>query len=167
MKIFGIGLSNTGTTSLAKALEVLGYRAVHYPWSLQEIDEFDAAVDIPVACRYRELDERHPGSRFILTTRPFEEWIDRRRRKPVDKDRPQKWVLDTRIRMYGSITFDAKLYTEAYYRHHEEVNDYFKERLEDLLILPLKADDKWERLCGFLGKEIPSVEYPWEKIKST
>ena len=31
MKIFGIGLSKTGTTSLAHALELLGYKTRDYP----------------------------------------------------------------------------------------------------------------------------------------
>jgi len=31
MKIFGIGLSKTGTSSLAHALEILGYKTRDYP----------------------------------------------------------------------------------------------------------------------------------------
>ena len=167
MKIFGLGLSNTGTTSLAKALTILGYNTVHYPWSLQEIDDYDASVDIPVACRYRELDKKYPGSKFILTTRPFEEWIERRRRKPADKGQVKKWVLDTRVQTYGSTTFNEKLYSEAYHKHHKGICEYFKDRPQDILTLPLKTDNKWEKLCAFLSKEIPSVDYPWERIKQT
>ncbi len=31
LKIFGLGLSKTGTSSLCEALRILGYRAVHNP----------------------------------------------------------------------------------------------------------------------------------------
>jgi len=31
MKVFGIGLSRTGTYSLSKALDVLGFYTIHYP----------------------------------------------------------------------------------------------------------------------------------------
>ena len=163
MKVFGIGLSNTGTTSLAKALTMLGYNTKHYPWSLQEIDEFEASVDIPVACRYQELDEKYPGSKFILTTRPFEEWIERRRKKAADRGRVQKWVLDTRIKMYGTTQFNEQKLKQAYYDHHKNVEAYFKHRPKDILTVPLREDKKWTRLCAFLGKDVPNADYPWEK----
>jgi len=104
----------------------------------------------------------YPGSKFILTTRPFEEWIERRRLKPADPHRPPVWKLETRIAMYGSIYFDEKLYSEAYFKHHVGVEEYFVNRKNDLLTIPLTASNKWELLCGFLEKEIPNVEYPWE-----
>ena len=43
-KILGIGLSRTGTTSLTRALEILGLRAVHFPRRLREIRRHDAAT---------------------------------------------------------------------------------------------------------------------------
>lgn len=161
MKIFGIGLSKTGTTSLKEALTILGYKSIHYPWSMLDIHNHDASLDIPVACRYKELDKLYPNSKFILTTRPFDEWILKRKKKPKDKEPQPKWKLDTRILMYGSINYDEKLYTEAYHRHHNDVYDYFANR-NDLLVLPLYDKNKWELLCNFLNKEIPNLEYPWE-----
>src|SRR5215212_6804140 len=86
-KVFGIGLSRTGTTSLTKALRILGYRAVHCPLSIvrfngkglqlsaEVVDRYDAFTDSPVARMYRELDYACPGSKFILTTRPIEKWM--------------------------------------------------------------------------------------------
>lgn len=58
-KGFGIGLSKTGTISLFAALALLGYRAA----------EHDVATDLPLAAFYPQLDERYPGSKFILTLR--------------------------------------------------------------------------------------------------
>jgi len=162
MKIFGLGLSKTGTRSLAKALMILGYRTIHYPWSMQDIDRYEASLDIPVACRYKELDSKYPGSKFILTTRPFDEWIERRRQKPPDPHTPPPWKLETRILMYGDTQFNEELYAAAYHRHHKDVAEYFAKRQSDLLVLPVSAPNKWELLCGFLGKPIPDVEYPWE-----
>lgn len=162
MKIFGLGLSKTGTRSLAQALTILGYSTVHYPWSMQEIDEHEASLDIPIACRYKELDQLYPNSKFILTTRPFEEWIEKRRTKPPDPHRPPQWKLETRLRMYGDIKFNEEKYTKSYFDHHVDVEKYFKNRQGDLLIIPLYNYNKWELLCKFLDKKIPSVEYPWE-----
>jgi len=47
-KIFGIGLSGTGTNSLCKALEELGYPAKHYPLGLEDFDRYEAFADTPV-----------------------------------------------------------------------------------------------------------------------
>ena len=81
-KIFGIGLSKTGTTSLARALEILGYKTRDYlgvtryssgdlsSIDLDEIETNDAFTDTPVPSFYRELDSRYPGSKFILTSEP-------------------------------------------------------------------------------------------------
>ena len=55
--IFCIGLSKTGTTSVHRALEILGLRSVHCPdarsmldGDFSVLDGFDAAVDISVSC---------------------------------------------------------------------------------------------------------------------
>ena len=86
-KIFGVGLSKTGTTSLARALEILGYKTRDYlgvtryspsdlsSIDLQIIDSNDAFTDTPIPSFYRELDTRYPGSKFILTVRDTDDWL--------------------------------------------------------------------------------------------
>jgi Sulfotransferase domain len=74
--VWGIGLTRTGTRSLNRALEVLGYRAVHYPTlSMLLHDPLEAATDEPVAVAYKYLDFVYPNSQFILTERREEDWI--------------------------------------------------------------------------------------------
>ena len=77
-KIFGIGLSKTGTTSLARALEILGYKTRDYlgvtsyshgdlsSIDLEVIDSNDAFTDTPVPSFYRELD-RYPERIGVAT----------------------------------------------------------------------------------------------------
>ena len=48
MKIFGIGLSKTGTTSLASALEQLGYRTRDYPGLQSYVPGDLASIDAAV-----------------------------------------------------------------------------------------------------------------------
>lgn len=163
--IFGIGLSRTGTRSLAKALTILGYRTVHYPWSMKEIVDSDAALDIPVACRFQMLDESHPGSKFILTTRPYEDWISSCKRHPKDRRPPPPWKTENRVLMYGTSDFpptesNTDLFKKAFDEHHARVYNHFANRPNDLLVLELGADNKWETLCAFLDKEIPETPYP-------
>jgi len=79
MKIFGIGLPKTGTTSLTIALEMLGYTSRHSPMECftlhhgelsvnqKKIDKYDALTDLPIPHFYPELDICFPNSKFILT----------------------------------------------------------------------------------------------------
>ena len=61
--VWGIGLTRTGTTSLNRALQILGYAAVHYPTIYTLLHEpLEAATDEPVAVTYKYLD--YPLSRF-------------------------------------------------------------------------------------------------------
>jgi hypothetical protein len=74
--VWGIGLTRTATRSLNRALEILGYRAVHYPTlSMLLHDALEAATDEPVAATYKYLDFVYPNSQFILTERDEDDWI--------------------------------------------------------------------------------------------
>lgn len=162
MKVLGIGLSKTGTQSLAQALMILGFNTKHYPKNMDDFERYDALVDIPVSCRYKELDRKYPGSKFIFTNRPFADWIESGRNKPSDKVRPNEWAIENRIRMYGTEhPFDEVKWTDTYYRHQKDILDYFSGR-NDLLVLDLNIIDKWSLLCHFLDRPIPGIEYPWK-----
>ena len=94
-KVFGIGFSKTGTTSLEKALEMLGYNVCRGNWKtnhsyylfalfvhrdyeeiLKLTEYWDAFADAPWGGTdlYRIICERIPGSKFILTVRNPESW---------------------------------------------------------------------------------------------
>ncbi|TYR78274.1 hypothetical protein FZC66_20125 [Priestia megaterium] len=85
-KVFGIGLSKTGTKSLSKALKILGYKTVHFPlirtnveeaeYNLDILENYDAIADIPTAGLFPHLDIRYPKSKFILTIRNKEDWLN-------------------------------------------------------------------------------------------
>jgi hypothetical protein len=75
--VWGIGLTRTGTRSLNRALEILGWRALHYPTlSMLLHDEMEAATDESVAVMYKYLDFVYPNSLFILTERDEEGWLE-------------------------------------------------------------------------------------------
>jgi sulfotransferase family protein len=175
-KVFGIGISRTGTTSLTYALRILGYRAVHCPLSILSFNggalalspavvaNFDAFTDIPVARLYRELDAQFPGSKFILTVRPIERWLlsIRRMRRPfaVLKLLPKVRRL---VRDFSGTTSlaDERALKDGFNRHSKDVLDYFGDRLgKDLLVLDVSAGDAWDKLCGFLGQPKPAAPFP-------
>ena len=102
-KVFGIGLSKTGTTSLHAALEILGYRAGTFrhmrdlgldhwfrgDFSPNYLKDLDAVTDLPVATWFRELDIRYPGSKFILTVRPRDSWLQSIKRQFENNPDPE------------------------------------------------------------------------------
>jgi len=81
VKIFGIGLHRSGTSSLAAALRVLGYRTLQTPISVFNdinqpcLEENDAFTDLPIPLLYKELDQKYPGSKFICTIRDVDKWL--------------------------------------------------------------------------------------------
>jgi hypothetical protein len=175
-KVFGIGLSRTGTTSLTEALRTLGYRAVHCPLSLialnsnglelntSIVERFDAFTDSPVARVYRELDTQFPGSKFILTTRSIDGWLGsiRRMRKSFTFLQLLPKVRQLTFDLCGTTSFsDESALRECFVRHGRNVRDHFGERLgKDLLVFDAAAGDGWDQLCRFLGRETPPVPYP-------
>jgi hypothetical protein len=189
-KVFGIGLSKTGTTSLTAALRLLGYRAYQAPADLVtqvEVYRFfatgeaaihlsvlkvlDALTDMPVYCLYQPLDKAYPGSKFILTVRGKQAWLRSyqghwHRHPDMFRERPDSVLAHythfLNARLYGTQSADPQLLSRAYDRHIAEVLDYFRDRPQDLLVLDICGGDGWSKLAPFLGGAIPEVPFPWE-----
>ena len=168
-RVFGIGLSRTGTTSLCDALHILGYTPTHNPdpgpffegdFSLFE-SEHDAGADISVAAFYKELDEAFPGSRFILTLRDAESWLESVVVHFVNL--PKNSAIGARggvrERVYGAHWPSPEQFLSAYKRHISEVAHYFRGRTDLLVMDPTKGEG-WDRLCPFLGRPVPGEPYP-------
>jgi hypothetical protein len=173
-KVFGIGLMKTGTLSLHEALERLGYNGLHnggletMNLVQQAIDEgkpmltyldpsFEAFTDIfGVTYFYFLADAQYPGSRFILTVRDLEDWLDSRRRH-VEKDQQVKGADHE-----GVMNVDLDGWRTEYLRHEAVVRAYFANRPSDLLVLDITAGQGWEPLCEFLDRPVPEAPFPWK-----
>ena len=165
-KIFGIGLSKTGTNTLCRALEILGYSAKHAPHSFEEVARHDVAANNFVADHFEELDRRHPGSRFIYTVRERDAWLGSfrhhwwRKGKSAQLRANPKGKVSMR-RLYQTERFDAALLDDSYDRHDRRVLSYFQDRPDDLLTIDLCAPgEKWPALCGFVGRPLPETPFP-------
>ncbi len=166
-KIFGIGISRTGTSSLVVALNKLGISTIHWPLDMESICAHRASADITVACRFQQLDQMFPGSLFIYTERSAESWVksveahyQRVVDDPVLKDGEKLFAMEADIRIYG---FKHPLecdFVEAYRRQHRAVLKHFVNRREDLLRLNISAGQGWERLCSFLDLPILDIPFP-------
>lgn len=165
-KIFGIGLPKTGQSSLAIAMFTLGYKTIQYPYTSYQIKKSDFALDLPVVINYKQLDKKYPNSKFILTTRDFDSWLESMRNHyrlyPASKRHEQQ--LKFRLKFWNTIRFNKKLMAKKYYEHIEDVNKYFKGRGKDLLIINIIAGEGWGKLCPFIDKKIPRRPFPKENI---
>lgn len=168
-KIFCIGFHKTGTTSLAEALELLGYRVTGpngvgdpdiatnaLKMALGLVPLYDAFQDNPWPILFRELDAAFPGSRFILTERPPEAWI----RSVVNHFGSRSTPMRQWIYGEGAPSGNEALYLSRYNAHNEAVLAYFAGRPGDLLRLPITAGAGWTELCAFLGHAVPRRPFP-------
>jgi 3'-phosphoadenosine 5'-phosphosulfate (PAPS) 3'-phosphatase len=179
-KIFGIGLSKTGTSSLARALELLGYRTKDYPGidryirgDLSSVDLFviesnDAITDTPVPSFYRELDAKYPGSKFILTVREKEGWLTSCKKQFTTKlaGKQNEAHRNLFVDLYDTDVFDEQKFGLGYDRFVAGVLKYFANRPQDLLIIDVTAGEGWEKLCPFLGKAVPAIPFPKANVTS-
>lgn len=164
-KMFGLGLARTGTSSLAHAFSLLGFSAAHLPGNIKKIDTCDFSDDVSVVMRFRWLDEQYPGSKFILTVREKKEWLNQCQKffslKPFPPGlKTRRWVFWVHRRVYGTHWFDREIWADAYDRHHAYVRWYFRNRPEDLLEMNICAGQGWERLCPFVGIDVPTIRFP-------
>ncbi len=128
-KIFGIGLSRTGTTSLGQALSELGFKIKHYP-TKQELFccNNDGACDIPAAIHFKELDKKFSNSKFIYTIREKNDWLDAMERYLKNKQNRKiaPWQKQNRIDMYGRVSFNRDVFSQIYDAHDRNIKEYFK-----------------------------------------
>jgi hypothetical protein len=181
-RVFGIGYQRTGTTSLAKAFEIFGFDSFHFESGNKARDIYDemlasgrsttleryyALCDSPIPLLYKQLDKAYPGSKFILTVRHEQRWLDSVAWLFSDKN-PDRWTWDrwpisNRLHqaLYGCTGFNAKAMFHSYRKHNEEVARYFSHRPHDLLVMDPERPS-WEWLAGFLGQPVPNIPYPWK-----
>ena len=96
LRVIGAGFGRTGTLSLKKALEQLGFgptyhmeEVVRHPWHVGHWQRFattgvadwdrifgryGSGVDFPVSCVWRQLAEHYPDAKVVLTVRDAEAW---------------------------------------------------------------------------------------------
>lgn len=160
MKYFGIGLEQTGTASLTAAMRMLGYKSVHLPSTMLEIEQNDFANDITVSHRFEILDRLFPGSKFIATAREEKAWLDScqqwygsRIGKPVPPGASVEF--EALVDLYGQTDFDREVWRDGRREFHSRVLSHFFTRMQDLLILDIYGGDGWNKLLPFLQPNFP------------
>jgi len=143
--VFAMGVSDTGLTSLAMALSMLGYRCCSDLDRLPSLKEknllnkessniFNAYVNIRSIEQYLdELAIIYPEARLIVM---------------IDNDFNEKSdMLET-------------LEEKISFKHNQTASVIASQWSDKILILPSSTQNKWKSLCEFLGNVPPPTAYP-------
>lgn len=178
-KVFGIGAPKTGTSSLGKAFQRLGFNHKSYDSNLNEeynrgnhevilleAEKFNSFEDGPWnrGSLYKALDEKYANSKFILTIREVDSWIISHEKHFVAKRlRKHPWELWKR----AYTAADKERIKNEYIVRNQAVVDYFKDRPEVFMIMNICAGEGYEKLCPFLGLPILDEPFPKSNLTNT
>ena len=131
----------------------------------------DALTDTPVCVGFEALDATYPRSRFILTVREREAWLDSceaywRRLESFLHGQPNDpyavYMMSISTHLYGTPAFERDAFSRAYDAYHNRVARHFRDRERDVLRLDLFSGEGWPELCEFLGRPTPAGPFPFE-----
>lgn len=169
-KVFCIGFHKSGTSSIGKALKILGYKVMAghsisdqnvsenaMIKSIELVKKYDAFEDNPWPILYKELDKKFPGSKFILTVRDSDSWIKSQVKHFGEEITPMReWIYGV-----GSPKGNEQVYLNRYEQHNKEVREYFKNRPDDFVEINFSSkENNWEKICKLLNKKLPKVNFP-------
>lgn len=174
-KVFGIGLHKTGTTTLGACFKALGYEHLSCRKDLlaklrqgdldaiyDEIDTYQSFEDWPYPLMYKELAERYPDAKFVLTLRKDADvWLTSFHRHSLRRS-PTR---NAQKLAYGvAYTLGNEDYLRAFYDAHQaEVQAYFANTdPKRLLVVCWETGSGWDELCDFLELDVPEVPFPHE-----
>jgi hypothetical protein len=184
LKVVGAGLGRSGTMSMKIALEQLGFGPCHHmievfqhlesvplwveaargrpDWDLIFKDHA-ACVDYPSARYWREIADRYPDAKVLLTVRDPEQWFESTQAtifapgSPVDHPpEPMKDFLEAITGDFQGKIHERAFMTDYFRRHSEAV----KAAIAPERLLVYQAGEGWERLCAFLGVSVPDTPFP-------
>jgi hypothetical protein len=147
-KVINIGLARTGTKSVAVALSLLGLSVTHAPGTCSSIAAYAAATEVysPI----ERLEELYPGSLYIFTTRPLDEWVS-------SLLRLQQRLVSLPVTIMPDFFWhlDPPRWLAMYEQRLVEARALVGERL-----LVFSVMDGWGPLCRFLDRPVPPVQFP-------
>lgn len=159
-KVFCIGYNKTGTTSLGKSLELLGFRhssfnrrvwrelylkgridrVIDYTAKFESFDDLPWLKEDMIPYLYNSF----PGSKFIYLERDEESW----------EKSYERWTLQ----MFG-YSKNAEEEWGRYTEHRDFVHSYFADE-KSFITLDIKDEKGLKKLASFLCKEAPQDHFP-------
>jgi hypothetical protein len=201
IQVIGAGMGRTGTLSLKHALEELGYNKCHHMmevianppqlafWKEMEakrttdfdamMNGYEAMVDFPGSLYYKEMMQKYPDAKVVLTVRPAEKWYKSVSDTIYNLPRgPKRWMMkiaglfDPQVAHMANIFdyVDNAIWSNLFKGKFED-KEFALKRFDDWTeevkrtvpkekLLVFEVTQGWQPLCEFLGKPIPSTPFP-------
>ena len=188
LTVIGAGLGRTGTLSLRRALEELGFAPCYHsldstvpeserihsalnrdpPDWHEAFGAYRAAVDWPANVSYLELAQTYPSSKIILTIRDPDDY--RRSYKAISAAMeryppgPEEAEFARRLALRHTVSPtppDRDPVLARFHQHNAEVQKTIPP--ERLLVFDVRQG--WKPLCEFLDVCVPDVVFP--RVNST
>ena len=183
LEIIGAGFGRTGTESMKKALELIGFGPCYHMYEVtphaerfdhwravyehdadpnwdETFKDYRATVDWPAARYWRELADHYPKAKVLLTVRDAESWYASMEKTiiPLIRDPSLRRSLAPEIgkAVFGGNVDDKAHVIAVYQRNIDRVQALTPpERL-----LTYELGSGWGPLCDFLGVAVPSTPFP-------
>lgn len=142
--------------------------------------------DVPFSCPdiYKLLDKKYPNSKFILTIRDSaDQWYNsltkfhgkmwgQKGAIPTKKDLAKATYiykgapLNAVNYIFGRADYDPVSYKASYEKHNKEIQAYFSERPNDLLVINVSQPQSYQKLCQFIGQPPIRDAFEWKNKTS-
>ncbi|CAO3610984.1 unnamed protein product [Mucor hiemalis] len=134
--------------------------------------DYDAAVDWTGATFYKSLLSKYPNAKVLLSVRSADSWYKSVRdtivRASIElpKRAPGHPLFPFR-RLSEAVCMDGHLTDTKKFADEEHMKKLFNEHIEEVKrvvpadqLLIIELGEGWDRLCNFLGKDVPNIPYP-------
>jgi hypothetical protein len=190
LKLLGAGLGRTGTLSIKRALEQLGFgpcyhmrelfvNPSHAPlWVRAAQGDPDwegifggyrSTVDFPGCTFWRKLARFYPEAKVLLSVRDPNAWFESTQATifsphhvELTTEGPLKdFFRSTVLGEFGERIHDREFVIDYFVRHNAAV----ARAIPPERLLVYEAAQGWEPLCRFLGVPIPGTPFPRENAR--
>ena len=202
LEIIGVGYGRTGTFSTKHALDQLGYPCYHmfevlenkankdhlefwnnvangkegeqYDWN-KVFYNYRAAVDNPACCVWKELVEKYPDAKVLLTLHPrgadawYESTMDTIYFSEIKWQFKFLRLFMPFAKKFGNMS--SKLIWQRSHKgtmaNRKDAIEHYNNHIAEIKasvpadkLLVFSVDQGWEPLCGFLRVPVPDTDFP-------
>ena len=190
LKVIGAGLGRTGTLTLKAALEQLGFGPCHHMTEVfahmeqadfwrraaegQVVDwqevyaGYSATVDWPGCHFWRQLAERYPEAKVLLSVRDPQRWWDSMSETILkaleagmaEADEARRSAMRFAELILVEQTFHGDFSRDNVIAAFERHNAAVRAAIPPERLLVYEVSQGWAPLCAFLGAPVPDAPYP-------
>ena len=167
VKVFQIGFSKCGTTSIFSLFQRSGIESIHHDfgklalsmynnfldgkplistnykglWLFTDMERMYGEPPLHIGMiLFKELDKQYPGSKFILNTRDKQAWLKSRSKHTFMPDSEMTLLEKNQELLKLSKEQVLAKWSKEWDDHHRAVKEYFKDRPRDLIVYNIDTD---------------------------